>query len=149
MQTGECPKRQTVSFRTAVGLHGFHTTHDQNAFAVKACETFKERGVKGLAQPGSEKNSCFFACGTFPKKTIHSETPDFIGLRLSDVSILCTRSRLKRVLCRDFTGYFRDRVTFFANSLLPNLRDISICNKSDLIIAFYSSAQAFLMLASN
>jgi hypothetical protein len=33
-------------------------------------------------------------------------------------------------------NYFRDNVTFFANSLLPNFQGISICNNSDLIIAF-------------
>jgi hypothetical protein len=68
MQTGECPKRQTVSLRTAVGLHGIHTTHDQNAFAVKACETFQAGAVKGLAQPGVEKNSSPARHGTFIKK---------------------------------------------------------------------------------
>jgi hypothetical protein len=46
-------------------------------------------------------------------------------------------------------NYFRDHFTFFANSPLPNFADISICNKSDLIIAFYSSAQATLMRVNN
>jgi len=48
-----------------------------------------------------------------------------------------------------YQRYFRDDFTFFANSLLPNFADISICNKSDLIIAFDSSARVALMPASN
>jgi hypothetical protein len=42
--------------------------------------------------------------------------------------------------------YFRDDFTFFANSLLPNFIDISICNRSDLIIAFDNSSQAAYLL---
>jgi hypothetical protein len=75
----ERPKRQTVSFRTVVGLHGGHTTHDQNAFVVKACETFQIPGVNGLAQPGVEKNSSPFRRGTFNEKPKHRQYPVFTG----------------------------------------------------------------------
>lgn len=37
---------------------------------------------------------------------------------------------------------FDDYFTFFANSVLPNFPDISVCNKSDLIMAFDNSARA-------
>jgi hypothetical protein len=80
MQTGEGPKRQTVNLRIAVGLHGIHTTHDQNAFAVKACETFQTGTVKGVAQPGIEKNSSPERHGTFSRNQKHATGPDLRGL---------------------------------------------------------------------
>lgn len=149
MQTGERPKRQTVSFRTAVGLHGTHTTHDQNAFAVKACETFRIQGVKGLAQPCIEKNSPLLSHGTFVKNSRHDKTPRLPGSRSKSSSPVTQKIRAEVTDRSHLHNFFCDNFTFFANSLLPNFPDISICNKSDLMIAFDSSAQASLNLVSN
>jgi hypothetical protein len=84
MQTDEGPKRQTMRLRTVVGLHGPHTTHDQNAFAVKACETFMAGAVKNPAQHAVEKISSPRGRGTFVKKPIHDETQRLRGHNLKN-----------------------------------------------------------------
>jgi hypothetical protein len=149
MQTGECPKRQTVSFRTAVGLHGVHTTHDQNAFAVKACETFLIQSVKSFSQPCIEKNSSILDHGTFIKKSKHDKTQRLRGLQPKTASLSEQKARAEVAARSHLHNFFCDDFTFFANSPLPNFLDISICNKSDLIIAFDSSARDVLTLAGN